>query len=140
MESLAAFSWPNPVAVGIPNDSGSLQTEQAWSAAVSSNYFDVLRVRPQLGRTFLPEEDAAPGKAPVVVISDQLWRTHFHADPGVLGRTVQINSHPFVVLIVTSIANYAGIWSWKLKSSRKPGCHGRRPCTLHSAPSATCFR
>jgi predicted permease len=65
---------------------------------VSSNYFDVLRVRPQLGRTFLPEEDAAPGKAPVVVISDQLWRTRFHADPGILGRTVQINSHPFVVI------------------------------------------
>src|SRR6266545_3102847 len=97
MESLAAFSWPNPVALGIPAGRGSLQTEQAWSAAVSSNYFEVLRVRPQLGRTFLPEEDAAPGKSPVAVIGDQLWRTRFHADPGVLGRTVQIDSHPFVV-------------------------------------------
>src|SRR5262249_37346181 len=47
LESLAAFSWPNPVALGIPTGRGSLQTEQAWSAAVSSN-FDVLRVRPQL--------------------------------------------------------------------------------------------
>lgn len=104
LESLAAFSWPNPVALAIPTGGGALQTEQAWSAAVSSNYFDVLRVRPQLGRTFLPEEDAAPGKAPVVVISDHLWRTSFHADPGVLGRTIQINSHPFTVIGV-ALAN-----------------------------------
>jgi predicted permease len=98
MESLAAFSWPNPVALAIPTGQGPLQTEQAWSAAVSANYFDMLRVRPQLGRTFLPEEDASAGKAPVVVISDQLWRTRFHGDPSVLGRTVRINNHSFVVI------------------------------------------
>src|SRR5262245_27689750 len=40
---------------------------------VSSGYFDVLRVRPALGRGFLPEEDD-PGRAPVLVLSDDLWR------------------------------------------------------------------
>jgi macrolide transport system ATP-binding/permease protein len=102
LESLAVFSWPNPVALAIPTAQGTLQTEQAWSAAVSANYFDMLRVRPQLGRTFLPEEDVSAGKAPVVVISDQLWRNRFHGDPSVLGRDVRLNGHPFVVIGVAS--------------------------------------
>jgi hypothetical protein len=103
-------------ALAIPAGKGPLQTEQAWSAAVSSNYFDVLRVRPQLGRAFLPEEDAAPGKAPVVMISDQLWRTRFQADPGVLGRTVQINSHPFTVIGVapTNVPQPEGLFAHQL--------------------------
>ena len=54
LESLAAFSWPNPVALAIPTGKGTLQTEQAWSAAVSSNYFDVLGVRPATGADISP--------------------------------------------------------------------------------------
>jgi hypothetical protein len=98
LASLAAFSWPNPVAFAVPTGPGAVQTEQVWSAVVSANYFDVLGVRAQLGRTFLPEEDLAPGKAPVAVISDPLWRTRFNADPNVLGRAVRINGHAFVII------------------------------------------
>ena len=45
LASLAAFSWPNPVALGVPADGGAVRTEQVWSAAVSASYFDVLGVR-----------------------------------------------------------------------------------------------
>jgi len=45
LASLSAFSWPNPVALGVPADGGEVRTEQVWSAAVSASYFDVLGVR-----------------------------------------------------------------------------------------------
>lgn len=95
LAGLAAFSWPMPVAMSAP---GSAESEQAWGAAVTANYFDVLGVRAQLGRTFLPHEDQAPGRDSVVVLGDRLWRTRFHADPAILGRAVRINTHQFTVV------------------------------------------
>ena len=96
LEGLAAFSWPNPVALVDPAVGAG--AEEIWSAAVSTNYFDVLGVRPQLGRTFRPEEERAVGAAPVVVLSDALWRRRFQADPGILGRVVRLSGHPFEVI------------------------------------------
>jgi putative ABC transport system permease protein len=58
--------------------------------SVSPNYFDVLRIAPQHGRTFRPDDDAA-GAGPVAVISDVLWKTQFNADPEVLGRTLDFD-------------------------------------------------
>ncbi|HXY42482.1 MAG TPA: ABC transporter permease, partial [Vicinamibacteria bacterium] len=49
---------------------------------VSANFFDLLEVRPRLGRTFLPDEDRKPDGNPVLVISERLWRRRFGADPG----------------------------------------------------------
>ncbi|MEX2271578.1 MAG: ADOP family duplicated permease, partial [Vicinamibacterales bacterium] len=57
---------------------------------VTANYFDVLRITPQLGRTFRPDDDAA-GAAPVAIISDGMWRREFQADPNVLGRTLDFD-------------------------------------------------
>jgi predicted permease len=98
LQSLAAFSWPNPVALSDASAGNGARTEQVWSAAVSANYFDVLRVPAQHGRTFLPDEERAPGAAAVAVLSDSLWRSRFHADPAVIGRAVRINGHPFEVV------------------------------------------
>lgn len=56
---------------------------------VTPNYFDVLEVRPQIGRA-LSESDNRADALPVVVISDALWRSHFAADPGILGKTLRI--------------------------------------------------
>ena len=65
---------------------------------VSANYFHVLGIEPYMGRGFLPEEDVAAGRDPVVVISDALWTAYFNRDPGVLGRVISINSIPFKVV------------------------------------------
>src|SRR5205085_9334489 len=64
----------------------------------SGNYFDVLGVKPVLGRAFLPEEDATPDSHPVAVLSYSCWQRRFGGDPAVVGKTVQFNSRPFTVV------------------------------------------
>jgi predicted permease len=91
LAGLAAFSFESfslrgpegPVAVA-----GSL---------VSGNYFDVLRVRPAVGRFFLPEEGAR-GAAPVAVLSWAAWQSRFAGDPGIVGRAVVLNGKPVTVV------------------------------------------
>ena len=61
----------------------------------------MLGVRAQLGRTLLPADEVAPGRHPVVVISDGLWRHDFAADPDIVGKTVEINNLPLTVVGVT---------------------------------------
>jgi len=77
---------------------GKGRPERVWGMLVSANYFDVLGVRPILGRTFLPEEDEKPNGAPVVVLSYRMWQTHFGADPNVVGRTLDINQNPYTIV------------------------------------------
>ena len=73
--------------------------EPVWGELVSGNYFDVLGVKPSLGRTFTPEEDAEKlGAFPVVVISDSLWRVRFHKDPAVVGRAMRVNRHQLTIV------------------------------------------
>jgi putative ABC transport system permease protein len=72
--------------------------ERVFGQMVSGNYFDVLRVKAAIGRTFLPEEDGAPGAHPVVVLSDALWKRRFGADPELVGKTVQLNGIVFTVV------------------------------------------
>ena len=72
--------------------------ERVWGFDVSGNYFDVLGVKPALGRGFLPEEDQTPGSHPVVILSHTSWQKRFAADPNIIGRTVLINTHPFTIV------------------------------------------
>jgi predicted permease len=65
---------------------------------VSANFFDLLGVKPILGRTFLPDEDRKPGGNPVLVIGERLWRRQFGADAGIVGRTVDFNRHRFTIV------------------------------------------
>jgi predicted permease len=80
---------------------GKGKPERVWGMVASANYFDLLGVRPSLGRGFLPEEDTKPGGAPVAVISYRLWQTHFGANPEVVGQTLEINQHPYTIVGVT---------------------------------------
>jgi predicted permease len=80
---------------------GKGKPERVWGMVASANYFDLLGVRPILGRGFLPEEDSKPGGAPVAVISYRLWQTHFGANPDVVGQTLEINQHPYTIVGVT---------------------------------------
>src|SRR6266481_6300933 len=66
--------------------SGQGEPEALVGARVSSNFLDILNVKPLLGRSFLAEEDA-PGAPAVAMISASLWRRHFQSDPQVIGTT-----------------------------------------------------
>src|SRR6185369_1113297 len=74
-----------------------------WGELVSGNYFDVMNMRPQLGRTFTREEAGdALGAFPVAVISGRLWRDYFRADPGIAGKTVRINRRTVTIVGVAA--------------------------------------
>ncbi|MFZ3216849.1 MAG: ABC transporter permease [Candidatus Acidiferrales bacterium] len=90
--ALAAFSI-QPV-----NLTGKARPERTWATLVSANYFDFLGVRPILGRAFLPAEDTSPGGAPVVVISYRMWQLRYGGERSVIGRTLQINEHPYNIV------------------------------------------
>jgi predicted permease len=75
------------------------EAERVWAEFVSGNYFDVLGVRPAAGRFFRAEEqEEAPGKHPVAVISARFWRQHFHADSQVVGKTIRVNRQELTVV------------------------------------------
>jgi predicted permease len=65
---------------------------------VTGNYFQVLGVGAERGRTLLPSDEVAPGRQPAIVISDGLWRRDFEADPAIIGKTIEINSYPMTVV------------------------------------------
>ncbi|HWR53179.1 MAG TPA: ABC transporter permease, partial [Bryobacteraceae bacterium] len=66
---------------------------------VSANFFAVLGVKPFLGRMLLPQEDRDDrGAHPVAVISHRLWRTHFGANPRVVGRSARMNGHTYTIV------------------------------------------
>ncbi len=73
------------------------EPERVFAARVSSNLFDVLRVTPAIGRTFTEAEDEI-GNDRVVLLSDGLWRRRFGADPGIVGRTINLTGRPFQVV------------------------------------------
>jgi predicted permease len=80
---------------------GNGKPQRVWGMVATANYFDVLGVRPILGRGFLPAEDQKPGGAPVAVISYRLWQTHFAANPDIVGRIIEINQHSYTIVGVT---------------------------------------
>jgi predicted permease len=77
---------------------GSRQPQRVLGGLVSGNYFNVLGIRAQVGRTFAADEDTTPGAHPVVVLSHALWTEQFGADPAVIGTRVAINGQPFTII------------------------------------------
>jgi predicted permease len=66
--------------------------------AVTGNYFDLLGVQPEVGRFIHEGDEHGPNSAPYVVLSDQLWRSVFNADPSVVGATVRLDKDPYSVI------------------------------------------
>jgi predicted permease len=131
LASVAAFTgW----AATVPGD-GNTEPERIPGASVSAAYFDVLGVKPALGRTFW-ESDDAPNAERVVVLSDGVWRRRFGADAGILGRSLTLNEEPWTVVGVMpptfrSPLPGAEIWRPLRQTRLSDGC-GRGCVSLQS--------
>jgi predicted permease len=90
--------------------SGGGEPERVSGVRVSTNFFDVLGVKPQLGRTFLPEEET-PGKHQVVVLSDGIWRSRYNADPALVGKTIKLDGETVTVIGVMPPEFQFQFWS-----------------------------
>jgi len=77
------------------------QNDVIYGQVVSANYFDVLEVKPILGRTFLPDEDKNVGANAVVVLSHSFWQRRLNSDPNIVGKTVQLNNRAYQVIGIT---------------------------------------
>jgi predicted permease len=91
------FDDVSTVGGGSVNLTGASQPERLELAVTHPNFFSMLGTVPQIGRLFGPQ-DFALGFAPVVVISDGLWRRSFGADPNVLGRSLALDTDPYTIV------------------------------------------
>src|SRR5262249_32183348 len=73
-------------------------TERVKGELVTGNYFDVLGVRPALGRVFTQADDSNPGGHPLVMLSHTYWQRRFGGEQSIIGRTVEVNSTPLTVV------------------------------------------
>ncbi|MGB7134536.1 MAG: ABC transporter permease, partial [Acidobacteriaceae bacterium] len=95
-EQLAAFEGGNtPLGVRAAGSNEPAQTRNG--EFVSGNFFETFGVRAWIGRTLQPSDDHV-GAPLVAVLSYHAWELHYGGDPGVVGRTYQIDGHPFTVV------------------------------------------
>jgi predicted permease len=69
---------------------------------VTGNYFDVLGVKPALGRVFTDADDRVPQGHPIAILSYDFWRSRFGLDPGILGRVLMVDEQPLTVVGVAA--------------------------------------
>lgn len=91
LEGVAAFTTDNL------NLTGRGEPLQVPIARVSANFFSLLGLEPQLGRTFTDDEGRPEGK-PVVMLSDSIWKTRFNSDPHIVGQTIMLDTTPHTVV------------------------------------------
>jgi predicted permease len=77
---------------------GAAKPERIYGALTTANYFDVLGIHAILGRTFRPEEGRPGAGAAVIVVGYNVWQNYFAGDPQIVGKTIQINRHPYSVI------------------------------------------
>src|ERR1700758_5498522 len=92
-EHLAATHKESRNLSGVPGR----DPERVSCASVTRNFFDVIGLRPEIGRTFSEDEDMV-GAPPVVVISDRLWRRAFNRDREVIGRSITLHDQSYTVI------------------------------------------
>jgi predicted permease len=100
---LAAHYATSPMHVSLPEGGFGVT-----GSVVTASYFSVLRLQPAFGRFFTAEEDRVPGRDAVAILSHDLWRSRFGADPRILGATVRINGTNVTVLGIAP-ENFRGI-------------------------------
>jgi predicted permease len=72
--------------------------ERGRAEIVTGNFFEVLGVKPMIGRTIAPADDVTPGAHPVAVLSHSYWTRRFGANPGILNQAIRINGHPMTII------------------------------------------
>ncbi len=92
LASMAAFT-----ARSMTVADGAGEPERYLGAPVSASLFDLLGTLPVLGRNFVPEDDV-PNAAPVVILSDDVWRRRYNSDPQIVGRAILINGRSSTVI------------------------------------------
>jgi predicted permease len=84
---------------GVGLDTGSGNASVVWPYVVSGNYFDSLGIQPYLGRFIHASDEHGKNSVPYIVLSYAYWHSsHFNSDPAAVGRTVQINKHPYTIV------------------------------------------
>ena len=118
-EHLAATHKESRNLSGIPGR----DPERISCASVTRNFFNIIGLPPEIGRTFSEDEDKV-GARPVAVISDRLWRRVFNADPSVLGRSITLHDQNFTVIGVmppqTTSPQDTDVWLSMLRRSNNP--------------------
>jgi len=97
--------------------------ERISCASVTRNFFNIVGLPPEIGRTFSEDEDKV-GAPPVVVISDRLWRRVFNADPSVLGRSITLHDQSYTVIGVmppqVTSPQDSDVWLSMMRRSNNP--------------------
>src|SRR5215469_8638177 len=82
-------------------DTGGGNPSVVWPYLVGGNYFDAIGVEPYLGRFFHASDEHGDNSVPYIVLSYDFWKSHFQSNPSAVGRTVEVNHHPYTILGVT---------------------------------------
>jgi putative ABC transport system permease protein len=90
-EGIAAYSFTSF------NLQGTDTPQRIPALRVNANFFDVLGIKPELGRTFLSGEDTE-GRDRVVVLSNEIWQQSFGGDPGIINRSIPLNGEQYTVI------------------------------------------
>jgi putative ABC transport system permease protein len=118
-EHLAATHKESRNLSGIPGR----DPERLSCASVTRNFFNIVGLPPEIGRTFSDDEDKV-GARPVALISDRLWRRVFNADPGVLGRSITLHDQNFTVIGVmppqVTSPQDSDVWLSMMRRSNNP--------------------
>lgn len=127
-EQLAAYQYWSASA------SGQGQLEELHGVKVSADFFATVGVRPTLGRTFLPEEEAS-GQNGEVIISSALWKERFAADPTAVGKTLELDGEPYTLIgVMPARATFPlGAPAFWIPLAMGPGMRAdRHELTLHT--------
>ncbi|MBZ5679131.1 MAG: ABC transporter permease [Acidobacteriia bacterium] len=105
------------------------KNETIWTNYVSGNFFEVLGIRPAVGRLIQPSEGNVAGTDPVIVLSYSFWKTHFDSDPSVVGTQASVSGKPVTIIGVapegfrgvSSLIDSQGYLPLSMATTRRPG-------------------
>jgi len=101
VDGVYAYSrFPQAMSLGVVGTDAGI--DSVFGSVVTVNYFTVLGAVPAAGRLLSTADGEQPWASPVAVLSHRFWTRRFNKDPAIVGRTVTLNGHPFIVVGVAS--------------------------------------